>query len=103
MHLFYSTFKNQDEAIKASEYLLNKNLIKCCNILSNDSSLSLYKWNGEVQKESETYVLFKVARSKKDFFITELEKTHPYDTPCIIEIKTDFINQAFEEWVNQEV
>ncbi len=101
MHLFYSTFNNQEEALKIAEGLLNKSHIKCCNVL-NKNATSIYKWKGSVEKETETLALFKIADGKREKFIQELEKIHPYDTPCIIEIKTDFINPSYEKWINED-
>ena len=96
MILIYSPFPNREEARTASLTLLQEGLIACANLLPQ--GLSLYVWEGKIQEEDETYVLFKTTVELAEKAKKRLEEIHPYEVPAVIAWDTT-ANRAFENWV----
>ena len=101
MLLFYITFPSKNEATKIIEKLIQENHIACANILS--SGTSLFKWKGKLKKGKETFCILKTSNLKKRSFLRRIALLHPYDIPCLVELKTTSINSAYKKWLLQEL
>ena len=97
MILLYTTFPNEKVAREICSQLVNKDLVKCVNIINN--GFSIYKWEGKFAEEAEVYAYLKTTAEK--FAETEdfIKKNHPYTTPCLLEIKLNHISPEYKEWV----
>lgn len=89
MKIIYVPCKNNDEACKIAEHLVDKKFAFCVNIIPK--IYSYYMWKGVLQENSEALMLIK---THKSFGIIEREvrRLHSYETPAIIEMKTGKIN-----------
>lgn len=96
----YCPFPSVEEAEKTAQTLLDEKLIACANILP--SGLSVYVWEGKVQKESETYVFFKTSAKVASQTIKRIEELHPYEVPAIIRFEAES-NKAFADWVKDSI
>lgn len=85
--IVYSTFKTQEDAVKALKVLISENLATCGNILA--PHLAIYKWKGEVHEEVEVIVIFKTLPERLDALKNRLHAIHPYDVPCILSWDSD--------------
>ena len=61
---------------------------------------SYYIREGELKKEEEKLLLIKTTESKKEKCIAFLKKIHPYDTPEIIVIKPDEVDEKYLRWLS---
>ncbi len=98
MSLIYSTFGNQETAETAAKKLLEKRLIGCAVFLPANS---MYWWKGQLETTQEVILLAKTPKSKSVNAQKELEKIHPYETPCILEISTN-ANTDYFKWLTKE-
>jgi periplasmic divalent cation tolerance protein len=96
--MIYSTFGNQESAEKAAKKLLEKHLIACAMFFPGNS---IYWWKGQLEQAQETVLLAKTPKSMAVKARTELEKIHPYETPCILTIPVD-ANSAYLNWATIE-
>jgi uncharacterized protein involved in tolerance to divalent cations len=90
----------ESEAKKISRKLVENNLAACVTILTG--SISVYKWDGELQVEGEHTLMIKTIPQNKEKLISAIKDTHSYDVPEII--FTDVIDgdDEYLEWVRKE-
>jgi periplasmic divalent cation tolerance protein len=95
----YITHGNENEAKKVASHLLEKKLIACVNFFPIESS---YWWKGEIENAHEIVSLVKTKKENWEKIKEEVEKTHPYETPCIMKFEVE-ANENYEKWLKSEV
>jgi periplasmic divalent cation tolerance protein len=95
----YITYENKKQAKKIVSHLLDKKLIACANIFP---MTSMYKWKGKIVDSKEVVSIVKTKNSNWNKLKKEVEKIHPYETPCIIKMSVS-ANKDFEDWVKKNV
>lgn len=95
--LIYITHKNLKEAKKIGSVLLKKKLIACVNYFPIESA---YRWNGKIENSKEIVSLLKTKKENWEKVKNEVEKIHPYETPCIIKLKVE-ANEKYAKWVGE--
>ena len=96
---FYITFPSKESAEKICSALIEKKLIACSNILPIEAA---YWWQGAVQHEQEVLAFVKTVSRLEKNLIEEVERIHPYDTPCIIHWPVK-ANEKYSKWVSDSV
>jgi len=94
----YITYPDNKTAEEICGQLLNKKLVACANI---HPIKSMYWWKGEIKKEDEVVSIVKTTSERWDEVKLEIEKLHPYETPCIMRLEAD-ANKAYEDWIKDE-
>lgn len=99
MGLLYTTWPDAGSAEAAAEALLAEGLIACANIMGE--ARSLFRWQGEVQRESEIIALFKTGADKAERTAKRIADLHPYDEPAVLNLCVDPTgsSSAFIAWV----
>jgi periplasmic divalent cation tolerance protein len=64
---------------------------------------SIYKWQGNVEKDTEVLCIAKTTRTKFPEFAKFVKKNHPYDVPEIIATQVDSANTDYFNWVIESV
>ncbi|HIH10314.1 MAG TPA: divalent-cation tolerance protein CutA [Candidatus Diapherotrites archaeon] len=98
MIILYAPYPSIQSARKAARNLLGKKLIACANITQ---SVSVYGWKSKMKNGKESIALFKTLHSRERACRREIEKTHPYELPCIITLDAH-ANREFEKWVGEQ-
>lgn len=96
----YMTTATMDQAESLSAALLDRRLIACANILP--AMRSLYRWEGEVQREDEVVVLLKTAADRVEDVLQAIDELHPYDVPCAVAWPVEHGLAAYLDWVREE-
>lgn len=78
----YSTCSSKKEAQSLAEEVLQKKLAACVNILPG--ALSIYEWEGQLEKNEEHLLLFKTTTRLKGDLLRWLSKNHPYSLPALL-------------------
>ena len=95
------TAPNSEEAGRIAETLVSSRLAACVQILPEIRSI--YRWKGEIARESEVLLLAKTTRTK----FTELEQAvrsmHSYETPEIVALQVLAVSDDYLEWLKGEV
>ncbi len=99
--LVYCTFPNRESARDCSKSLLERKLVACANIF--DSGESFYIWDGKVECDSETFVLFKTLASNYEEIEKQINSSHPYDTPCIWGSSIEKISPEYKKWLTSSL
>ncbi len=96
--LIYTTFASHDDALGAIQTLIEENLAACGNISAPHTAV--YPWKGELKQDEEFAALIKAPFDKKDKLVKRLQKIHPYELPCILEIDAAAIPE-YAKWLKK--
>ena len=101
INFIYMTVGSKDEARKIGRELVATRLAACVNILDNMNSF--YRWDGEIQDDTEVVMIAKTTEEQVPELIKKVESMHSYDCPCIVSLPVTGGHQPFLEWINTEV
>jgi len=87
------------EAIGRS--LVEERLAACVNVLPGVTSV--YRWEGEVNVESEAVAIVKTTEERVDAVRERVEDLHPYDVPEIVSVEVSEGSPAYLRWVRGSV
>jgi periplasmic divalent cation tolerance protein len=96
----YMTAPSREEAERIGRRLLEERLVACVNIV--DNVLSLYWWDGAIQREPEALLLAKTQMSLAQRCIDTIRRIHPYEVPCVTIMPIDESLAEYGQWVVQE-
>jgi periplasmic divalent cation tolerance protein len=97
----FMTAANTQEASRIAELLVEKNLAACVQILPEMQSV--YRWEGEIEKQPEILILAKTVRSKFEKLETEVRAVHSYETPEIVAAPITNGSTPYLEWLSASV
>ena len=99
--LAITTCPSMEEAEALAGKILQARLAACVNIVPG--VLSLYEWQGKLQREQEFLLLIK---SRTEGF-TELEKlvqaSHSYELPELIAVPIEEGSSAYLDWIDAQL
>lgn len=95
--LALSTFPDIETARRIARELVTENFAACANIIP--AVESIYRWQGKLEQENETLVLFKTTADRSAAFQEKLKSLHPYEVPEIIFIPVSAGLPAYLRWV----
>ena len=101
INLIYITTENQAEAERIGQILVEERLAACVNII--DGMHSIYRWEGKLTKDSETVLIAKTTETKTSDLTERVKELHGYDCPCVVALSIEGGNDAFLNWVAEEV
>jgi len=97
----FMTAASIGEARRIADHLVETRLAACVQIIPEMESV--YRWQGEIQREKEVLVL---AKTTAEQFI-ELEKAvraiHSYETPEILAVPASLISEPYRAWLIENV
>ncbi len=94
--IVYATFGNRAAAEIAAVQMVDRRLAACANIQS--PCVSIYHWQGEMERAEETPVLFKTGLDRRTALMAALTAIHDYELPAISSW-TATAGNAFADWV----
>ena len=89
------------EATRIAELLINKKLAACVQILPEIESV--YRWNSEVQRETEILILAKTTAAQFDDLEKAVREIHSYDTPEIVAVPVAHVSEPYRAWLADNV
>ncbi len=94
------TAPDYETARQIASRLVEQQLAACANILPGVQSI--FRWQGEVQTESEILLVIKTRRELLHTrLIPEVKALHPYQTPEIIALPVVDGASDYLEWIDQ--
>lgn len=93
----YCTTTNIENAERLATQLLEEKLIACANCLPKMTAL--YWWENKIERNEEAVIVLKTHKNLLEKLRQRLGEIHPYQTPCIAEIKLDSINNSYRDWL----
>ena len=76
---------------------MESKLAACVNILAPCESV--YRWQGKVERETETPLLIKTTRANLDATIAAARKAHPFEVPELIALPVIGGLAEYLKWV----
>jgi periplasmic divalent cation tolerance protein len=86
-------------AEQVGEALVLERLAACVNI--TEPVVSVYRWQGEMQRGTEWVVLAKTTRARFEALAARAAALHPDEVPAILAIPME-ATAAFGDWVHAE-
>ena len=101
--ILYTTWPDAETAEACGRAAVQEKLAACANLLA--PMRSIYRWQGEIQVEQETPMLFKTTAAAASNLRALILKYSPYDLPCILALRTDphNCNPQYVIWANSEI
>jgi len=95
----YVTCNDPSEAEKIGTDMVKKRLAACANWFP---VLSVYWWEGRMEKASETALVLKTTAGKVKPLIAAIKKAHSYKVPCIEALPILEGNADYLKWIRDE-
>jgi len=99
LRLLYVTTTDKKEARKIGRSLVEENLAACVNII--DGMNTIYRWEGEIQEESECILIVKTHYSRVRKVTRRIKEMHSYEVPCVVSLTLteDEGNEEYLDWL----
>jgi periplasmic divalent cation tolerance protein len=95
--LIMSTYPDEESVVKVARMLVaNKKLCACVNFTK---VRSLYSWKNKLEDQEEFIALFKTTNLTANKLKFEINNTHPYEIPEIVELKMSDVSKAYLSWM----
>src|SRR5437660_4909167 len=91
------TAPDRDEAGRIAEMLVNSRLAACVQILPEIRSI--YRWKGEVERNTETLLFAKTTSDKFEELDRAVREIHSYETPEIVALPVSAASEPYLKWV----
>ena len=95
------TAGSQEEADRIANTLVAEMLAACVNVLPGMTSV--YRWEGEVQRDQEWLLVAKSTREALDDLVRRVQAIHSYDLPEIIALPIVGGSEGYLRWLDGEV
>jgi periplasmic divalent cation tolerance protein len=97
----YVTCPSLKEAEHIAETVVNERLAACVNIFSG--VMSVYLWQGTLEKEQEVFLLIKTMQTKLPALQERLLALHSYTVPEFIALPILSGSPAYLQWIEEIV
>jgi periplasmic divalent cation tolerance protein len=97
----FTTTDTKESAEKIATELVTKRLAACTQVIG--PLTSNYRWEGQLEKSEEWLCIIKTRMAKYTEVERFIKKIHGYDVPEILALPVVAGNQAYLEWLDQEV
>jgi len=93
------TFPNAEEARQIGTQLVELQVAACVNLIPQIESI--YRWEGEIKRESEVLALIKTTVNNFRELEARIQELHPYETPEVIAVPIDRGSTAYLSWISE--
>ena len=81
--------------------LVEERLAACVNLLP--AMESFYRWEGQVEHDTERQVIIKTARERVAALWDRLRELHPYETPEFVVLSIQDGSEAYLRWIGESI
>jgi periplasmic divalent cation tolerance protein len=89
------------EAERLADSIVTSRLAACVNVLPGVRSV--YRWEGEVQRDDEALLLVKTSPALMDDLIAHVRGAHPYENPEVIAVRVLAGSEPYLRWVGESI
>ncbi|WP_419600102.1 divalent-cation tolerance protein CutA [Thiolapillus sp.] len=106
--LVLCTCPDENTAMQLAQTLVEKRLAACVSFNGAIRSVSVYRWQGEIQQDQEALLMIKTTKNgwaKLEQTLLELHpfELHPYDVPEIIAVPISAGSKDYLNWVGENI
>ncbi|HEX6693899.1 MAG TPA: divalent-cation tolerance protein CutA [Longimicrobiales bacterium] len=95
--IVFVTAPDAETAERLVTAAVEQRLAACGNIVPG--VVSLYRWNGVVQRDAEVLVLLKTTAARVEALTARIAALHPYEVPEVLSVGVDAGLPAYLAWV----
>lgn len=99
--IVFMTAANGEEATRLAEMLIGAHLAACVQILPEMESV--YRWQGQVERQSEILLLAKTTAGKFADLEREVRALHSYETPEIVAVPIVAGSTPYLTWLAESL
>jgi periplasmic divalent cation tolerance protein len=96
--LIISTYPDEESVVKVAKMLI-ANKKKLCACVNFAKVRSLYSWKNKLEDQEEFIALFKTTNLAANKLKFEINNSHPYEVPEIVELKMNDVSKAYLSWM----
>lgn len=96
LKIVVTTFPDRTVAEKTAHLIVDAGLAVCAQVGAD--LVSFYRWEGQVKRDEEVAVTFKVLQKRFELFVGELRLQHPAEVPQIISWPAEYVDRPYLEW-----
>lgn len=96
-----STVATASDAERMARALVERGLAACVNIVPG--VVSIYRWQGEVQKEHEFLLVIKTRAEALEALRATLVSLHPYEVPELVAWPIAAGHEPYLRWIDDSV
>ncbi len=93
------TAKDEAQANKIAERLVEEKLIACANIVPGVQSI--FRWQGKVDRAQEALLVLKSRRRHFPAIVKTVKALHSYDVPEVIALPIVEGNKDYLKWISE--
>lgn len=97
--LVLTTLPVDADAAVFARTLVSERLAACVNLLAPMESV--YRWEGDVQREAERQLIMKTTRARVDALWQRVRELHPYDVPEFLVLAIADGSDAYLRWLGE--
>jgi periplasmic divalent cation tolerance protein len=97
----FLTAPSGEEATRLADLLMNAHLASCVQILPEMESV--YRWQGQIERQSEILLIVKTAAGKFAELEREVRALHSYETPEIVAVPIVAGSQPYLDWLSESL
>jgi periplasmic divalent cation tolerance protein len=98
--LVLTTVPSPEVGEQIARALVDARLAACVNVLP--AMVSIYRWKGEVQRETEHQLVIKTVRARLAAVRERIAQLHPYDLPELLVVAVEDGDPAYLSWLQAE-
>jgi periplasmic divalent cation tolerance protein len=95
-----TTVGSREEAVALGHAAVDQRAAACVQLLGPITSV--YRWEGTVREDQEFLCLLKVPAERVERLIQFVRGRHPYDTPELTVVSSEFVDQRYLAWAEAE-
>jgi len=99
--LVLTTCPDQESADRLAVHLVEERLAACINAIPGIRSV--YRWKGEVMKDSELLLVIKSRADHFDALREAIIKHHPYELPEVIAVSVSDGHLPYLAWIDSQL
>ena len=99
--IVFCTTPDMECAGKIANFLVEKKLAACCNILPGLTSV--YAWQGKIQRDNEHLLFIKSSKDLYEKLEAAILAQHPYDVPEIISVDISAGSKKYLDWISESI
>lgn len=97
LQIIMTTHDDMDQAEQLARLLVDSRSAACVNMLPN--VVSVFRWEGEIQVESEILMLIKTTFENSPDVQAIIEAHHSYDVPEIVRLSGEVLHKPYMQWI----
>ena len=98
--LVYAVYPTLSEAEEAGRAMVERRLAACVNILPG--MVSHYWWEGQIERGEEVVMIVKTRMSLAESVRDAIKAAHSYETPAIMVLPIESVDQTYLGWLMAE-